>query len=256
MFVALIPAKPPHLGKQRLNSLPADQRIALATAFTLDTLRAVRDCELVSRVYLISTDPQLGMSAAGLGVDTLLDPAPDPLPGPRGFNDMLRAAAQEVVAEADQALMVVPGDLPALTPHALAEALGRWLPHRPAFVPDRAGTGSTLYVALANEFDPRYGPGSRAAHLASGAQELAAADCLRQDVDHPGDLEAAFALGVGPHTAAALGSLTAQRGSAPLGAPGSAPLGTVSTPVDRGGTVTSGAEPSLAGRNRHPLTSR
>lgn len=214
MLIALIPAKPPHLGKQRLNALPADYRSALATAFALDTLQAVRACALVSRVFLVSTDQQLGMAAARLGVETL----PDPVAGPGGFNGMLRAAAQVVAAELaptndlgeDPAVLVVPGDLPALTPQAVTDALASWLPQRPGFVPDRAGTGTTLYVARVRDFDPRYGPGSRAAHLAGGAQELAAAGCLRQDVDHPSDLEAARSLGVGPHTADVLGLLTSR----------------------------------------------
>jgi 2-phospho-L-lactate guanylyltransferase len=214
MLLALIPAKPPHLGKQRLNALPPAERSALATAFTLDTIRAVRACALVSRVCLVSTDQQLALAAAEWGVETL----PDPAIGSVEFNAMLRAAARELAPPLvsgegpgeDWAVMVVPGDLPALTPEALTEALRRWLPHRPAFVPDRAGTGTTLYVARADHFDPRYGPGSRTAHLASGAQELPAADCLRQDVDHPDDLETARGLGLGPHTTAALGLLTSR----------------------------------------------
>ncbi len=43
----------------------------------------------------------------------------------------------------------------------------------PAFVPDAAGVGTTLYAAAYDEFDPRFGPGSRAAHLDAGARELA-----------------------------------------------------------------------------------
>ena len=60
-----------------------------------------------------------------------------------------------------------------------------------------------MYAAPLDEFDPRFGPGSRAAHLDAGARELHGdLVTLRQDVDDPDDLERARALGLGPHTAA------------------------------------------------------
>ncbi|MFN2537599.1 MAG: 2-phospho-L-lactate guanylyltransferase, partial [Mycobacteriales bacterium] len=51
---------------------------------------------------------------------------------------------------------------------------------------------------------PSYGPASRERHLASGAVQLVAPESVRRDVDTPDDLEHAVALGVGPHTLAAL----------------------------------------------------
>jgi 2-phospho-L-lactate guanylyltransferase len=74
-----------------------------------------------------------------------------------------------------------------------------------AFVPDAAGTGTTLYTARPGvAFQPRFGPGSAARHAAAGAAALLLPDApgLRRDVDTPDDLRRAAALGLGPRTAA------------------------------------------------------
>ena len=93
-------------------------------------------------------------------------------------------------------------DLPALRPEDLAAALVEGTPHRTSFVPDAAGTGTTLYAADGDAaFAPRFGPTSRKAHLESGAVEVDGAASVRQDVDTPEDLGAALALGVGARTA-------------------------------------------------------
>ena len=60
-----------------------------------------------------------------------------------------------------------------------------------------------MYAAPHGEFDPRFGPDSRAAHVDAGAWGGArrAAASLRRDVDDVADLREAQALGVGVHTA-------------------------------------------------------
>jgi 2-phospho-L-lactate guanylyltransferase len=74
----------------------------------------------------------------------------------------------------------------------------------PAFVADMVHTGTTLYTAPLASFLPRFGPGSRLAHLGSGARELeGAAPGLRCDVDDLDDLRRAQELGVGAHTSLA-----------------------------------------------------
>ncbi len=68
---------------------------------------------------------------------------------------------------------------------------------------DAAGTGTTVLAAAAgHRLAPRYGPGSRDGHAASGAVEVDGDLRLRRDVDTPDDLRDALALGVGPRTAA------------------------------------------------------
>jgi len=203
-YTALIPAKPPHLGKQRLGAVPPAFRSALATAFALDTIVAVQACPVVCKTWLVCSDPTLGAAAARLGVPTLADP--DPASG--DFNELLRTVVAGLRMAAGAAVVVVPADLPALTPADLEETLRPWDGLGPAFVADAEGSGTTLYVARASDFDPHYGPGSRTAHVAGGATELPVwLGSVQQDVDDARDLDAAIGLGVGHQTRAVMARL-------------------------------------------------
>ncbi len=72
-----------------------------------------------------------------------------------------------------------------------------------AFVPDAAGSGTTLYTALPGApFQPRFGPGSRLRHREAGAVELDLPGIagLRRDVDTLDDLCLAARIGLGAKT--------------------------------------------------------
>jgi 2-phospho-L-lactate/phosphoenolpyruvate guanylyltransferase len=203
-YTALIPAKPPHVGKQRLVGMPPAFRSALATAFALDTIAAVHSCPVVREAWLVCSDPALGAAAARLGVPTVADPEP----ASGDFNEVLRTVVAGLRLAGAAAVVVVPADLPALTPADLEEVLRPWDGVRPAFVEDAKGGGTTLYVARARDFDPHYGPGSREAHLVAGASELPVwLGSVQRDVDDAGDLDAAIALGVGKQTRTVLARL-------------------------------------------------
>jgi 2-phospho-L-lactate guanylyltransferase len=99
-------------------------------------------------------------------------------------------------------------DLPRLRPVELAvvlrEVAGHVAAGRSAFVPDRAGTGTTLYAAPAEHFDPGFGADSAARHRSAGAVEAGtSATTVRTDVDDLADLGEALVAGVGPHTSRA-----------------------------------------------------
>jgi 2-phospho-L-lactate guanylyltransferase len=99
-------------------------------------------------------------------------------------------------------------DLPALRPEELAAALGTAEGFPRCFAADAEGTGTTLLTAVGTALDPRFGPGSAAAHRASGARPLPASwPGLAQDVDTEAGLRAALRLGAGPATAALAGRL-------------------------------------------------
>jgi 2-phospho-L-lactate/phosphoenolpyruvate guanylyltransferase len=205
-FTALIPAKPPRLGKQRLSAVPPAFRTALAGAFALDTIEAVRACPSIEAAWLVSADATLAAAADRLGVPTIADPVA------AGFNAMLRAVVRELGLSPSATVAVVPADLPAMTSADLDQALGLWDGAGSAIVADARGTGTTLYLAQAADFDPQYGPDSRTAHLTAGASELPVwLMSLHQDVDDVRDLDAAIGLGIGAHTRAVLARLGLNR---------------------------------------------
>ena len=154
----------------------------------------------VARVLAVTDDLQAAQVLVGLGALVTSDE-----PG-QGLNPALRHGAAIAAARWPGAgIAALAADLPALRPAELGvglRAAARW---EHAFVPDAAGSGTTLYAARPGaEFRPRFGPGSAQQHRACGAAELSLPGLasLRRDVDQPRDLRAASALGVGPRTAA------------------------------------------------------
>jgi 2-phospho-L-lactate guanylyltransferase len=121
----------------------------------------------------------------------------------RGLNAALAEAAEHAVHRwpADGVAALV-GDLPALRPAELATALAAATEHPQSFVPDAAGTGTTLLAATpGSSLRPAFGLDSAARHTA-WAVPLDAAPGLRHDVDTAADLRSAAALGLGPATSA------------------------------------------------------
>ena len=196
--VVLVPVKPPAVGKSRLVGLPPELRRELAVAFALDTVSACLATPGVGAVLAITDDAAFSRRLAALGCEAV----PDGVAG--DLNACLRLGAAEGVRRWPQLSPVaVCADLPALRPADLESALDALPVRAPAFVADAAGTGTTMYAAPLDSFDPRFGPGSRDAHLRAGAIAVEGGLLsLRQDVDDRDDLRQVLRLGVGPHTGA------------------------------------------------------
>jgi 2-phospho-L-lactate guanylyltransferase len=112
---------------------------------------------------------------------------------------------------------VLLGDLPALRPADLEDALAAASAFSRAVVVDAEGTGTTLLTASAGvPLDPAFGAGSAAEHVRRGHVALDVPDLsgLRQDVDRLGDLAAVAELGAGRATSQVL-ARRAQSGTKP-----------------------------------------
>lgn len=194
-YVAVVPVKPPTVGKSRLLGPTDLQRRQLAEAFALDTVAACLESVLVAEVLVATDDAAFSTRFAALGCATI----------PDGDTTDLNSALRQAVAEAhrrwpDLRPVALCADLPALTAADLDAALAS-APAAPSFVADAAGTGTTLYSAAYDAFDPHFGVDSRREHLFSGAVEIPGElTTLRHDVDDLDDLRAAVALGVGDET--------------------------------------------------------
>ena len=191
----LVPLKSLPRAKTRLRGALAGvghDRLVLALA--LSTVRAAQRAAGVDEVVVVTGDARLRRELALPGVRLVDDPADpaDPLADP--LNVALRGAAADLGP--DRAVAVLTGDVPALRPAELAEALMLADAQR-CFVPDRPGTGTVLLAAPAGQpLDPHFGPGSAAAHARSGAKRLDGAwPSLRCDVDTTADLAEAVRLG-------------------------------------------------------------
>lgn len=193
LWSIVIPVKG-SVGKSRLDA--GDARAALAVAFARDVITAARDARSVDRVVVVTCDPAVTEGIDGIEV------VDDPSGG-------LRAAIAEglAVLEPEHPAAVMLGDLPALTPEALDDALLLAEHEERSYVPDAAATGTTLLAARrAEALRPRFGPGSADLHRLAGHAPLPIApdSGLRIDVDELADLHLAIDLGVGAHTRAVL----------------------------------------------------
>ena len=199
----VVPVKRLALAKTRLSPYGDAARVALALAFAADVVETALSCSAVSQVLVVTDDPVAASLLAGLGARVEPDD-PD-----AGLNPALQHGADLLrAADRNRGVATLSADLPAARPADLAAALEQVTTGRRAFVADALGSGTTLLAAgTGSELQPAYGNGSRARHLASGADELRAAEGLRRDVDTPQDLAVALRLGVGRHTAAAVAAL-------------------------------------------------
>ena len=202
-YVALVPVKPPALGKTRLIGLSDGARAELAAAFALDTVAACAASSAVAEVLVATDDARFSVELVALGAVTIPDGVAMDL------NGTLRQSAAEARRRWPGLVPVaLTADLPAVRGADLDEALGEVTPGEPAYVADTGGLGTTLYTASYEAFDPRFGPGSALAHDSTGARALTAPlPRLRRDVDDLSDLDDALALGVGPRTAERAASL-------------------------------------------------
>lgn len=197
----VVPVKLLHLAKSRLSNDP-EVRSALALAFAADTVVAALRAPSVVEVVVVTDDPTAASRVRDLGAAVISD-EPD-----AGLNPALRHGAAFATNRHPQCgVGALSADLPALKSEHLEKALRRASEAGRLVVPDAAGTGTTAYLVAAGlEFAPAFGPDSLKAHIEGGATALATADLksLSRDVDTRADLNAAFALGLGPHTMATL----------------------------------------------------
>ncbi|WP_318247024.1 2-phospho-L-lactate guanylyltransferase [Microbacterium gallinarum] len=203
-WVVVVPVKPSARAKSRL-AVDGVDRSGLARAIALDTLAAVSACELVVQVVVVTDDAALAREAAVIPALRFV---------PEGESRGLDAAVATGMAAVDpngrlpRAALL--GDLPALRPADLAEALRAAGSVDRVVVADAEGTGSTLVTARAGAaWSSSFGDDSLARHVAAGCEPLGIRDAstLRRDVDTADQLAAAVRLGVGPRTAALLASV-------------------------------------------------
>ncbi|MBF4160413.1 2-phospho-L-lactate guanylyltransferase [Nocardioides acrostichi] len=201
-FTALVPVKPPMVGKSRLVGIDDAARARLAASFALDTVSALRAASLVHAVIVATDDAAFAAQMHELGAVCIPDGSAGDLNG-----TLVQTKNEAGRLWPHSPPVAVCADLPALRPDDIDDVLERASADVAWFVSDVERAGTTLYGAPPRSFSPGYGPGSRARHLEAGCRELPAPTSVSRDVDDLVDLQAAVALGVGAHTRAVLDDL-------------------------------------------------
>lgn len=209
-WTAIVPIKPWALAKSRFESHPQRQE-QIARALSLDTLDVVTGAETVANLVVVSAQPEAGAAAQGFGGSVVMDL---PLLTSDGLNVAVRLGVRWAALHyPDSPAVVVPSDLASLTSSTLDIALDLLGCHRCGFVPDAAGTGTTLLSAAnPSHMVPHYGHASAERHIRAGATaQTGVDDRVRLDVDTVADLAVALQLGVGPRTAAVAAEMLRSR---------------------------------------------
>jgi 2-phospho-L-lactate guanylyltransferase len=209
---AVVPVKLLGLAKSRL-ALPHHERRELVLAFAVDTVVALTGCAEVGAVIVVTADPDIAHAAARLGARVVPDPDTTSL------DEAIAVGVQAAIqARPEAGVLVVPADLPCLRPEDVTEVLRQSRGFPTSFVPDRAGTGTTMVACEQGEaVVTRYGRESAARHTELGLQALRAAPVrARHDVDTLEDLRHAITLGLGASTAALVGDGASRTPRRPL----------------------------------------
>ena len=187
---AIVPVKPLFLGKSRLAEvLTPDERADLnrrLLAHTLDTLSAVSEIE---SVLVVSRDPAALALARGYGARTVQES------GTPQLNVALAKATVVAQNFATQGVLIVPADLPLLTPEDVRLMLERAVdPPVVVVAPDRHRRGTNaLFVCPTGLIEYEFGRNSFQRHcdlaLKAGARlEICELSSLALDMDLPEDL--------------------------------------------------------------------
>ena len=188
--VAIIPVGTLAGAKSRLGAvLDAEEREELALRLARTTIRAVLDATRIDTVLVVTPDDDVRALAESLGARPIRQRA-------GGLNRGIDAGRDEALAAGASAVLIVPIDLPDVTPAAI-DAVAATLddPARPlvAIVADRHGRGTNaLLIAPPDAIEPCFGGDSHAANVAAaraaGARLVELDGPLTVDLDTPDDL--------------------------------------------------------------------
>ena len=188
--VVIVPVGTLEGAKSRLGeTLDAEERRDLVTRMVRRTVEAAVSTPGVAETIVVTPDDEIRGLAMAAGARPLRQQS-------QGLNRGLREAREEAMAGGAEALLVLPIDLPMVSPDALAAVLAPLRDtDRPlvVIVPDRHGRGTNaLLVAPPDAIEFGFGGDSRAAHAAcaveAGARLVELDGPLTLDLDTPDDL--------------------------------------------------------------------
>jgi 2-phospho-L-lactate guanylyltransferase len=203
--VAIVPVGSLAGAKSRLGAvLDAEERLELTVRLARATIAACVAARGIAETIVVTPDDAVRSLATELGARPFRQ-------RDSGLNRGIDAGRAEALDAGAAAVLILPIDLPAVTPGAIEDVLATLDdPARPlvAIVADRHGRGTNaLLLAPPDAIDTCFGGDSRSAHVgaarAAGARLVELGGPLSLDLDTPDDLLLAeAAMGAAPTQAA------------------------------------------------------
>ena len=187
---AVIPVGALDGAKSRLGAvLDAEERHDLALRLADTTIRSAVATPAIAETLVVTPDDTVRALALAAGARPILQRS-------RGLNAGLREARAEALAAGATAILILPIDLPRVSPAALGKLVDEVRDDAGplvALVPDRHGRGTNaLLLAPPDVIDVCFGGDSYAAHAAAaadvGARFIDLGGPLTYDLDTPDDL--------------------------------------------------------------------
>ncbi|HXG36639.1 MAG TPA: 2-phospho-L-lactate guanylyltransferase [Dehalococcoidia bacterium] len=190
MIAALVPAKALSRAKGRLAGvLSEEERRQLSLAMLSDVLRAARAVPQIETVAVVSADQEVLEAAEASGTRAIQEPA-----HARDLNAALTFATAELMNAGVDTLLVLPMDIPTITPREVSNILEA-LPSPRGMVVVRSVARGTAALALRppDAVPFLFGPQSAMAHHREAVRRRVPARILRLpsisiDIDSPQDL--------------------------------------------------------------------
>lgn len=188
---AIVPVKPLRRGKSRLASiLTEDERTFLNYSMMGHMMKTLAAVPAIDRVLVISRDPAALAMARDFGARTVLEDSNSEL------NMALQRATVVAQLYAAQSVLVLPADLPLVTPQTIEGIIAKAVnPPQVIIAPDRHREGTNaLLLNPVGLIQYTYGPGSFQKHVGQAEKkhlsiEIHEDPALALDLDLPEDLE-------------------------------------------------------------------
>jgi 2-phospho-L-lactate guanylyltransferase len=188
---AIVPVKPLRRGKSRLaGTLTEDERTELNQHLLERTIKVLSALKELDQILVVSRDPHALTIARNQGAKTVQED------GQPHLNTALKRATVMAQVHSTRGVLVLPADLPLLTPDDVRALIDRAVkPPVVVIAPDRHGKGTNaLLMVPAGQIEYDFGEGSFQRHCErakkSGARlEIVELHSLGLDLDLPEDLE-------------------------------------------------------------------
>jgi 2-phospho-L-lactate guanylyltransferase len=191
--IAIVPVKALAQAKSRLAPrLDAEARRRLVLAMLADVLAALRACSQVDRVIVVTPDDDVAKTVREQGGEPLIEAAPA-----RDLNNAISLGIAHAAGLGARTAVVIPGDVPLVTPAELAKLAetAKGMGVAVVVAPSRDGNGTNaLILTPPDAMPPAFGPNSCQRHLSSAradglSRRVVELPGIGFDVDEPSDLD-------------------------------------------------------------------
>jgi 2-phospho-L-lactate guanylyltransferase len=185
---ALVPVKTPHESKTRLASILQQQECAtLSRAMFMDVFAALSAATAIAHIVVLTNDDEVATLAGQLGHTVIRDESAGEL------CEGLNTAASYIADQGADTMLVIPGDIPTITPQDIQQLLDLHQGGLSLCPAIRDGGTNAMVCSPPDAMPFQFGSDSANKHLATAAEHgLKAArlplQAFFRDIDIPDDL--------------------------------------------------------------------